>query len=87
MAELVSVIIPTYNRADLLGRALESVIAQTYRPLEVVLVDDGSTDHTAEVAETYRSKLEAAGIGFVFHRQKNGRAARASGSLFGGVGG
>ena len=77
MSTLVSAIIPTYNRAELLVRALESVIAQTYRPIEVVLVDDGSTDHTPQVAEEYRRKLPEHGIDFIFHRQKNGRAARA----------
>ncbi|MEE2788922.1 MAG: glycosyltransferase [Myxococcota bacterium] len=44
----VSFIIPTFNRRHVLGRALDSVLAQTYRPLEVIVVDDGSTDGTAE---------------------------------------
>jgi glycosyltransferase involved in cell wall biosynthesis len=46
---LVSVVIPTYNRADRLPETLASVFGQTYRDLEVVLVDDGSTDATATV--------------------------------------
>jgi len=43
---LVSAIIPTFNRAWALGRAIDSVLAQAYRPLELIVVDDGSTDET-----------------------------------------
>jgi glycosyltransferase involved in cell wall biosynthesis len=49
----VSVIIPTYNRAPLLPRALDSVLAQTYADFEVLVVDDGSSDATAEVLARY----------------------------------
>ncbi len=45
----VSVIIPSYNRAHLLGRAIASVQAQTLKPLEIIVVDDGSTDASAEL--------------------------------------
>ena len=47
----VSVVIPTYNRAELLRAALESVLAQTAPATEIAVVDDGSTDHTAQVVE------------------------------------
>lgn len=49
----VAVIIPTYNRAHVIGRALRSVLNQTYGNLEVVVVDDGSTDNTRKVVESF----------------------------------
>lgn len=50
----VSVVIPAYNAADTLPRALRSALEQTYAPLEVIVVDDGSTDGTATVAERFQ---------------------------------
>jgi glycosyltransferase involved in cell wall biosynthesis len=50
---LVSVIIPTFNRARVVTRAIDSVLGQTYRPVEVMVVDDGSTDGTPEVLKSY----------------------------------
>ncbi|MEK6765524.1 MAG: glycosyltransferase family A protein [Planctomycetota bacterium] len=44
--ELVNCIIPVYNRSRFLGEAVESVLSQTYRPIEIIIVDDGSTDDT-----------------------------------------
>lgn len=50
---LVSVVIPCYKQAHLLPEALESVLAQTYRNIEAIVVDDGSPDRTSETAEQY----------------------------------
>jgi glycosyltransferase involved in cell wall biosynthesis len=49
---LVSVIVPTYNRAYCLARALDSILCQTYEALEVVVIDDGSTDNTRELVSS-----------------------------------
>lgn len=53
MKPIVSVIIPTYNRADFINEAIESVYAQTYRPIECIVVDDGSTDNTKTILEKW----------------------------------
>jgi glycosyltransferase involved in cell wall biosynthesis len=50
---LVSCIVPTYNGEAYLCEALDSILAQTYRPLEVIVADDGSTDATADIAERF----------------------------------
>ncbi len=50
---LVSVIIPTYNNAKLIPYTLESILGQSYSPLEIIVVNDGSTDETAEVVQRY----------------------------------
>ena len=56
MEQLVSVIIPVYNRMDYLGECLDSVLTQTYENLEIILIDDGSTDGTVELCKQYAEK-------------------------------
>ena len=54
---LLSVVIPTYNRADYIGLTIESVLQQTYDNIEVIVIDDGSTDNTAAVLEHFAPKV------------------------------
>ncbi|HHT73553.1 MAG TPA: glycosyltransferase [Firmicutes bacterium] len=66
---LVSVVIPTYNRANLLNECLKSVFEQTYRPLEVIVIDDHSTDDTETVVASWAKKAEETdGLTFHYHR-------------------
>jgi glycosyltransferase involved in cell wall biosynthesis len=66
----VSVIIPTYNRAQRLGKAIDSVLAQSHQDFELIVVDDGSEDNTDELIENYNSDI-------VYIRQENSGAAAA----------
>lgn len=52
----ISIIIPTYNRAHLVGRAIQSVLSQTYQGFELIVVNDGSTDNTDEVIKEFQQK-------------------------------
>ena len=71
----VSVIIPTYNRAHIVGEAIESVLAQSYRHLEVIVVDDASTDGTARALSRYVA--EHGDKIRVIHRESNGGVSAA----------
>jgi len=79
---LVSVIIPVYNRESLVLDALNSVEQQTYRPIEAIVVDDGSTDRTATVVQAW-AQAYATGDGFhvryVYQDNRGAPAARNHG--------
>lgn len=55
---LISVVIAVYNGEQYLAEAIDSVLSQTYRPIEVIVVDDGSTDATANVAKQYEEMVK-----------------------------
>ena len=52
----VSIVLPTYNRAKVLTRAIDSVLAQTYQDWELIVVNDASTDETEELLRRYEAK-------------------------------
>ena len=68
---LVSVIIPTHNRGQLLVRAIQSVLAQTFSDFEIIVVDDGSIDNTKEVVRGFKDPR----IRFFHHEQNRGPSA------------
>lgn len=75
----VSVVIPTYNRADVLGGALESALGQTLAPAEVIVVDDGSTDGTPGVVARFGDRVR------YLRREREGQsAARNAGAAVAG---
>lgn len=67
----VSVILPTYNRAGILKKAIDSVLSQTYSDLELLIVDDGSTDDTAEIVRG----IKDARIRYEYTRMNRGAGA------------
>ena len=81
MAPHVSVLIPTYNCARFLPDAIESVLAQTFRDFEIIVMDDGSTDDTAQVVARYPQvryiKKEHSGIS----ASRNAAVSAASGQV------
>ena len=73
----VTVIIPSYNYGRFLGQTLESVLAQTYQNWECFVVDDGSTDNTREVVESYAGRDSR--IRYIYQRNQRAGTARNNG--------
>ncbi len=71
--DLISVITPAYNAAQYIGQTIESVLVQTYTHWEMLIVDDGSTDNTAEVVKQYASCDSR----IIYIHQPNGRQGKA----------
>jgi glycosyltransferase involved in cell wall biosynthesis len=61
---MISVLIPVYNGENYIAEAIESVLRQTYKDFEIIVVDDGSTDQTVRVIESFSTKVQ-------YHYQKN----------------
>ena len=68
---MISVVLPSYNRAHILPRAIESILGQTYKDIELIIVDDGSSDNTAEVVGRFSDSR------IVYVRQENAGACAA----------
>ena len=71
----ISIIIPTYNQAEYLQEAIESVLNQTYKNIEIIIIDDGSTDNTLKVVNSFNDNK----IIFIQQRNKGASSARNTG--------
>lgn len=69
----VSIIIPTYNRGDLVGRSVQSVLEQTFQDFEIIIVDDGSDDNTTKVIHEFQEQDNR--IKYIRHDENRGGAA------------
>jgi glycosyltransferase involved in cell wall biosynthesis len=74
MPPLISVIIPTYNNAKMVFEAIESVLKQTYKDYELIVVDDGSTDETSEIVKQY-----GASVKYIYQQNSHISSARNNG--------
>lgn len=70
MTDSISVVVPTYNRASLIGETIESILSQSYAPAEVIVVDDGSTDETESLIRSFPSTVK-------YYRIENSRTPAA----------
>ena len=71
---MISVIIPTYNRANFILSAINSVLNQTYKDYEIIIIDDGSTDSTKEMLEQYKNAIV-----YIYQENSGVSAARNAG--------
>lgn len=76
MSELVTVIIPTYNREDSIIRTLQSILNQSYRPLDIVIIDDGSQDNTKDIIQPYLAVDNNCSIRYFYQKNAGVSAAR-----------
>lgn len=76
---LVSVIMPVYNGADTLFVAVDSVLSQTYTDFELIIIDDGSTDGSADVIKDIKNRKNSAAIKYFYQKNAGAAAARNRG--------
>jgi len=72
VAGLVSVIVPVYNRADMVGKCIESILEQTYHNIEVIVINDGSTDNSLQIMTAYSERNPGKIV--VIDQQNSGQA-------------
>lgn len=82
MQPLVSIVTPCYNGEEYLERFFNSILAQTYPNIELVFINDGSTDRTEDIVNSYSVRFQKKGIRFIYRTQENaGQAAALNNGL------
>ena len=74
----VSVIVPVYNAEKFLNRAIDSLLRQTLKDIEIILIDDGSTDNCPEICDEYAKKDSRI---IVIHKENDGQAIARNAAL------
>ena len=69
MSELISVVVPIYNTGKYLVECVEHILRQSYQNIEIILVDDGSTDNSGEICDAFMMQDERVRV---FHQRKSG---------------
>lgn len=77
---MISIIIPVYNQAEKLDKCLESIFFQTFRDFEIVIVNDGSTDHLSQVIEKHRKALDKLEWHVIHQENQGSNPARNKGA-------
>lgn len=79
--ELVSIIIPTFNRSVFLQEAIQSCLSQTYRPIECIVVDDGSSDNTREIVKEWvKNTTDSFTLRYIYQENAGSQIARNTGT-------
>ncbi len=79
---MVSMIVPCYNSEAFIDRCIDSILSQTFRDIELIMVNDGSTDQTHERIEARRQEIEAAVTSFLYIREPNQGVGAACSNAF-----
>ena len=74
MSPIISIVIPTYNRADYISETIDSVLNQTYNDYEIIVVDDGSNDDTKAILSKYGDQIR-----YIYQENQREGAARNNG--------
>ena len=79
---LVSIIIPCFNGSEYIDRCIKSILEQNYNDIEIIIINDGSTDDSEEKIWSYKGDIEKRGYTFKYMLQENQGAAAALRQLF-----